>query len=95
MNLLILAILVIINTLAFSCYSVVVPFLPVEMEALGVGIETTGYIFASYSIAGFIGSPILGKLMSITGRRVIITIGLFGLSVSMFCSGFLPYISDL
>jgi MFS family permease len=68
--------LVLANILSNSCYSLVVPFLPLELQKWGIDLSLIGYIFAIYSTAVIIGSPIVGKALTTIGRKVILIGGL-------------------
>jgi len=75
-----------ITALSNSAYALVAPFLPFEFQRKGVHQETMGYIFAIYSLAVIIGSPMVGKLIQYMGRRNLISFGvvLMGLSFIQF-----------
>lgn len=90
MSYLVVTALGVLNLCSFACYSLVLPFLPTELAKLGLGIDLIGYIFAVFSIAGLVGSPLVGHMMGTIGRRLVLVIGLFLMGVSMFFYGLLP-----
>ena len=75
-----------------SAYAIIAPFLPFEFKRKGIDQAWIGYIFSIYSIAVIICSPLVGKMISILGRRnlVVFGMGLMGASFIMFgiMSGF-------
>jgi len=79
--------LVLSNILSNSCYSLVVPFLPLELKKWGLDIALIGYIFAVYSTAVIIGSPIVGKALTTVGRKRILIGGLCSMGISMIGFG--------
>jgi len=82
---LILFLTVFIDLLGFG---IVIPFLPLYAERLGVGAAGVGLILASYSGAQLIGAPILGRISDRIGRRPIIMLGLLGSSAGYLIYGF-------
>src|SRR5271154_6864236 len=83
--LIILFLTVFIDLLGFG---IVIPFLPLYAERLGVGAAGVGLILASYSGAQLIGAPILGRISDRIGRRPIIMLGLLGSSAGYLIYGF-------
>ena len=79
------------NLFANICYSVIVPFLPLEFEELGLDPSIYGYIFGVYAGAGMISSLVVGKLLTTVGRRIILISGMLLLGVSMVAFGFIHY----
>ena len=69
-------------------FGIVIPFLPMYAERLGIGAGAIGLLLAAYSIAQFIFAPLLGRLSDRIGRRPIIMLGLFGSSLSYLIYGF-------
>jgi MFS family permease len=53
-----------------------------------------GYIFAFYSIAVVIFSPFIGKIVGRSGRRNLITFGVFLMGVSFILFGLAAHITD-
>ena len=82
--------LVVSNILSNSWYSLVVPFLPLELKLWGVDISVIGYIFWMYSVAVIIGSPIIGRIMTTVGRKKILVCGLFFMGFAMIGFGIIP-----
>ncbi|HZO80476.1 MAG TPA: MFS transporter [Candidatus Binataceae bacterium] len=76
---LVLFITVFLDLLGFG---IVIPFLPMYAERLGVGAGAIGLILAAYSAMQFICAPLLGRLSDRIGRRPVIMVGLFGSSLS-------------
>jgi MFS family permease len=53
-----------------------------------------GYMFAAYSIAVIIASPMIGKLITIYGRLSLMKVGIITMGVSMILFGCLNYIEN-
>lgn len=76
-----------ITALSNSAYAIIAPFLPYEFAKKEINQSHIGYIFAIYSVAVIIASPIIGKLISKHGRRPIIRAGVALMSLSFFLYG--------
>jgi MFS family permease len=66
-----------------SAYSSVAPFYPHEAVEKGVDEKYVGFIFAGYSLAICVFSPIYGRLLDKHGRKKILMIGCFCQSFAM------------
>lgn len=64
--------------LNFVSYGIIIPFLPLYAEKFGVGGFGIGLLFASYAIAQFIFTPIMGRLSDEWGRRPVLIVSLLG-----------------
>src|SRR4051794_15014692 len=82
---LILFLTVFIDLLGFG---IVIPFLPMFAERMGIGAAGIGLIFSSYSLMQFIFAPILGRMSDRYGRKPIIMLGLLGSSLGYIVYGF-------
>ena len=69
-------------------FGIVIPFLPMYAERLGIGAGAIGLLLSAYSITQFIFAPLLGRLSDRIGRRPIIMLGLLGSSLSYLIYGF-------
>jgi DHA1 family tetracycline resistance protein-like MFS transporter len=69
-------------------FGIIIPFLPMYAERLGVGAFKIGFILAIYSLMQFLIAPVLGRISDHIGRRPIIMLGLLGSSVSYVLYGF-------
>jgi MFS family permease len=69
-------------------FGIVIPFLPLFAERLGVGAVGIGLVLAVYSAMQFMFAPILGRVSDRRGRRPIILRGLFGSSLGYLIYGF-------
>jgi multidrug resistance protein len=65
----------------------IVPILGRYAERFGAGGLEVGLLFASFSVAQMIFSPLLGKLSDRIGRKPVIIIALVGSSVGSFITG--------
>jgi MFS transporter, DHA1 family, tetracycline resistance protein len=69
-------------------FGIVIPFLPMYAERLGIGAFKIGLILSVYSLMQFLVAPVLGRISDHVGRRPIIMLGLFGSSLSYIIYGF-------
>jgi MFS transporter, DHA1 family, tetracycline resistance protein len=82
---LILFLTVFIDLLGFG---IVIPFLPLFAERLGVGAAGIGLVLSIYSLMQLIFAPILGRISDRVGRRPVILLGLLGSSIGYVIYGF-------
>ena len=69
-------------------FGIVIPFLPMFAERLGISAFGIGWILAIYSLAQLLCAPVLGRISDRVGRRPIIMVGLLGSSISYLIYGF-------
>src|SRR5271157_3075992 len=69
-------------------FGIVIPFLPLFAEKVGVGASAVGPILAVYSLTQLLCAPLLGRISDRVGRRPIIMLGLLGSSISYLIYGF-------
>jgi multidrug resistance protein len=68
-------------------FGIVLPILALYGERFGASATTLGLIVASYSLAQFVCSPLLGRLSDRIGRRPVIILSLFGTAVGSLITG--------
>ena len=68
-------------------FGIVVPILGRYAERFGASGLQVGLLFASFSLAQLVFSPILGRLSDRIGRKPVILISLFGTAVGSFVTG--------
>jgi multidrug resistance protein len=78
-NLGILVLIMVINSLGFG---IIVPLIYPFTKQFGINAHTLGLLIASFSIAQFIATPILGSLSDRYGRKPILIICLVGTTIS-------------
>ncbi len=78
-NLWILVLILIINALGFG---IIVPLIYPFTKQFGINEHTIGLLTASFSIAQFVATPILGSLSDKYGRKPILIICLIGTTIS-------------
>jgi MFS family permease len=64
-------------------FGIVLPLLPLYVDAMGGSAETVGLLFACFAGTQFIATPILGRLSDQVGRRPVILLSLAGNALSM------------
>ena len=80
-----------ITALANMTYSIIAPFVPLELERKQISLTWIGWIFSAYSFAVIIVSPIVGSLIKCAGRRNLLTGSTVLMGVSMLVIGILTY----
>ena len=78
-NLWVLVFIMIINALGFG---IIVPLIYPFTKQFGINSHTLGLLIASFSIAQFIATPILGSLSDKYGRKPILVLCLVGTTIS-------------
>ncbi|MCB1625124.1 MAG: MFS transporter, partial [Pseudomonadales bacterium] len=68
-------------------FGIVVPILGRYAERYGASGVQVGLLFASFSLAQFVCSPLLGRLSDRIGRKPVILISLLGTAVGSFVTG--------
>lgn len=63
-------------------FGIIIPLLPFYAETFGASPLTIGLLFASFSLAQLVASPILGELSDRYGRRPVLIFSLIGTVVS-------------
>jgi MFS family permease len=69
-------------TLSISCYSVIAPFMPIEIVKAGVDESVMGWIIGVYSLALITVSPFMNFIIDRVGRRYPIIFGTLMLGIS-------------
>jgi len=83
-----------LTALTNSAYAIIAPFLPFEFKQKGIDQTWIGYIFSIYSVAVIICSPIVGKMISIIGRRNLIVFGVCLMGCSFIVFGIISNLED-
>ena len=86
--------LVFVNIISNICYSVLNPFLPIELKKRNVPLSLYGFIFAMYAFAVILGSAWVGKSLTIFGRKAILVTGLFSMAASLLGFSMLDSLSE-
>lgn len=80
----VLPVLFIIMFLVMVGFGIIIPVLPFYAEELGASAADLGLLMAVYSLMQFIFAPVWGRVSDKIGRKPVILIGIFGLSLSFF-----------
>jgi DHA1 family multidrug resistance protein-like MFS transporter len=83
-----------ITALSNSAYAIIAPFLPFEFKAKDIDQTWIGYIFAIYSVAVVMCSPMVGKMIAILGRRNLIVFGMLLMGTSFVVFGWLTELEN-
>ena len=76
-----------------SAYALIAPFLPLEFKKVEISGHMIGLMFAIYSVAVILTSPIVGKTVSIVGRTNMISLGIATMGLAFVLFGFIPSIT--
>lgn len=68
-------------------FGIIIPILPLYAERFGASAFTIGLLFASYSLAQFVFSPIWGRVSDRVGRRPILLITIAGSALGSLVLG--------
>src|SRR6188768_2780944 len=77
--LLIIFLTIFVNLIGFG---IIIPLLPFYAQTFGASPVVIGLLFASFSLAQLIASPVLGDLSDRWGRRPVLILSLIGTAVS-------------
>lgn len=77
-----LAILFATMFLVMVGFGIIIPIIPFYAEELGATPTQLGLLMATYSVMQFIFAPMWGRISDRIGRKPVIMIGIFGLSIS-------------
>lgn len=86
-NLLIIAIIVVVNALG---YAIIIPILYPYSVKFGLSDFQNGLLFALFSICQFISTPIIGRLSDKYGRKPLLVGSITGTAVSFLIMAFAP-----
>lgn len=76
----ILALVMVVNALA---YGTIIPLLYPYAERFGITPLSLGFMFASFSLAQFLSTPVLGRISDRIGRKPMLLLSLFGTSLAL------------
>ena len=77
-----------------SAYALIAPFLPLEFKKVNISGEIIGLMFAIYSVAVIVASPVVGKAVHSFGRANMISLGIFTMGLAFVLFGFIPMIES-
>ncbi|KAA0546075.1 TCR/Tet family MFS transporter [Bacillus sp. BGMRC 2118] len=69
-------------------FGIIIPVMPFYAETMGATPTQLGLLMAVYSLMQFLFAPMWGKISDQIGRKPVIMIGIFGLSLSFFLMAF-------
>lgn len=68
-------------------FGIIIPLLPLYADSFGASPATIGLLFASYSLAQFLLSPVWGKLSDRVGRRPVLLVTIVGSAIGSLVLG--------
>lgn len=80
-NLFVVSIVMLVNAIS---YGVIIPLMYPYASTFGMNATGMGMLFASFSLAQFIATPIFGRLSDRYGRKPLLLISLLGSAISLF-----------
>ncbi|GIO25436.1 MFS transporter [Ornithinibacillus bavariensis] len=80
----VLPILFLIMFLVMVGFGIIIPVLPFYAEDMGATPTELGLLMAVYSLMQFLFAPMWGRISDRVGRKPVMMIGIFGLSLSFF-----------
>lgn len=69
-------------------FGIIIPLLPLYAESFGASPTTIGLLFASYSLAQFVASPIWGRVSDRVGRKPVLVTTIVGSAIGSLVLGF-------
>ena len=90
----IVALIMLLTTISNSTYTIIAPFLPLELVRKEVSETLSGYIFAIYSLSIIFGSPLMCSVIQKVGRRTTITLGSALMGVTFIVFGLIGHIES-
>src|SRR3954471_14322966 len=74
--------------LVMAGFGIIIPVLPFYAEEIGASPTQLGLLMAVYSLTQLIFAPMWGRVSDRIGRKPVIMIGILGLAISFFLTGF-------
>ena len=88
----VLPILFLIMFLVMLGFGIIIPVLPYYAEEIGASATELGLLMAVYSFMQFVFAPMWGGVSDRIGRKPVIMLGIFGLSLSFFLLAFATHL---
>ncbi|XP_055339796.1 MFS-type transporter SLC18B1-like [Paramacrobiotus metropolitanus] len=86
--------LAVVDMFSYLCMSIMSPFFPIKVAAVGASQTISGAVFAVYALTVFLASPVFAKLIPVLGAKFTFIAGVFLASGCNFLFGFLEYVDD-
>ena len=68
-------------------FGIIIPLLPLYADSFGASATTIGVLFASYSLAQFVLSPVWGRISDRVGRKPVLVVTIVGSAVGSLVLG--------
>ena len=78
-----------------SAYALIAPFLPLEFKEKGISGHMIGMMFAVYSVAVIVCSPLVGKTIECIGNANMISSGIATMGLAFVLFGFIPQLDEM
>ena len=86
--------LYLIMILSSAFYALSAPFLPIMFEEKGIRLEWVGIVFASFSIALIVFSPLVSNMIDCCGQPNLLGLGLIIMGASTLAFGYTKELED-
>ncbi|OQV14427.1 MFS-type transporter SLC18B1 [Hypsibius exemplaris] len=86
--------LAVVDLFSYLCMSIMAPFFPAKVEAVGASQTVSGGVFAVYALTVFISSPIFAKLVPVVGAKFTFVAGIFVAGSCNILFGLLEDVND-
>ena len=77
-----------------SAYSLIAPFLPLEFERKHIHSAYSGLVFAIFSVAIILFSPLVGKVFDKIGHKNLLAGGIGVMGVAIICFGYIEHMTN-
>jgi multidrug resistance protein len=68
-------------------FGIIIPLLPLYADSFGASATTIGVLFASYSLAQFVLSPVWGRISDRVGRKPVLVVTIIGSAIGSLVLG--------
>ena len=72
-----------------NAYSLIAPFVPIELERKGIPGAYSGMVYAVFAVAQVIFSPLVGKTFDRVGHKNLLAGGIVLMGIGVFCFAFI------
>ena len=81
--------MLVLMTLSVTGYSIVAPFMPLQLTLKGFTSAQMGLVMGIYSLSSIVASPLMPRVIGLCGRRMPVFLGSAFLSTAFFGFAFI------